>query len=177
MAENLTAEHYANGEPIPHIPVNNALWDSQIQGAWCFYENDENRACPYGKLYNWYVTVDQRNVCPTGWHVPSDLEWTELSNNLGGIAAAGAKMKSAGLEFWLSPNALASNQSGFSGLPGGARWQDGVFFNYGSHGYWWSSSTNLAPNAIGRALWYLDGSIYPQDAGRSYGFSIRCVKD
>lgn len=176
MAENLTVEHYANGDPIPQV-TNNNEWSVLSSGAWCYYANNVINECPYGKLYNWYVTIDARNVCPTGWHVPTAAEWTILAPYLGGVWAAGGKMKSTGTEYWESPNTEATNESGFSGLPGGLRNINGGFDEIRFSGFWWTTAESDNSNAIYRALGFntslLDGYFYY----RISGFSVRCLKD
>jgi uncharacterized protein (TIGR02145 family) len=141
MAENLNTSIYRNGDAIP-TGLSNAEWDSTIntqQGAWAYYNNDASYACPYGKLYNWYACVDARQLCPVGWHVPTDAEWSVLTDYLGGESVSGGKMKTTGL--WSAPNTGATNSSGFSAAPGGARTQVGDCFDCpGDNGYWWSSS-------------------------------------
>jgi uncharacterized protein (TIGR02145 family) len=177
MAENLNTSRYANGDVIPNI-TDNAQWAVQSQGAWCYYENDIQYACPYGKLYNWYVTVDERNVCPTGWHVPSDAEWTVLTTYLGAVEVVGGKMKSTGTEHWLSPNDGATNESGFSGLPGGYRNGTNVYFNYvGYFGFWWSSTDHNDYAAWGRDLRSHNSGVSLYNGGKVDGFSVRCLMD
>ncbi|MFN5628176.1 MAG: fibrobacter succinogenes major paralogous domain-containing protein [Bacteroidota bacterium] len=134
MAENLKSSHYLNGDLIPWV-TNEATWGALTTGAACWYNNDSiTYNCPYGRLYNWYAVTDTRNVCPTGWHVPSDAEWTTLINHIDTNAVggsnnntAGGKMKSTGTQYWPSPNTDATNESGFSGLPGGGRSSNGAF--------------------------------------------------
>ena len=159
MAENLTVEHYANGDLIPNV-TDNAQWGYLSTGAWCYYNNDPQFECPYGKLYNCYTVADPRNVCPTGWHVPTDAEYTILTNYLGGALPVGAKMKSTGLQYWLNPNYAATNESGFSGLPGGNRYNSGTFGLVGYFGYWWSSTEDWTSTAWLRALDYGTGDVY-----------------
>ena len=138
MAENLRTTTYANGDPIPNI-TGNTQWPNLTTGAWVHYGNDSQNENPYGKLYNWYTVDDPRNVCPTGWHVPTDAEYTLLIDYLGGsVAGAGSKMKSTGTQYWSSPNSGATNESGFSGLPGGFRNDVGSFNYIGGYGGWWS---------------------------------------
>lgn len=176
MAENLNTSRYANGDLIPNV-VDNSEWADQTEGAWCYYDNDVQYACPYGKLYNWFVTLDERNVCPTGWHVPTDEEWTELTDYLGGESVAGGKMKSSGTEFWVSPNAGATNESGFSGLPGGARSFIGHFTDFGSFAYWWSSTEIFDYNAWTKLLYYNNDIVYRSSHNKGNGFSVRCLRD
>jgi uncharacterized protein (TIGR02145 family) len=157
MAENLKTSIYRNGQPIA-TNLTNLEWQNTINtqiGAWSYSNNDSQYDCPYGKLYNWYAVADPRNVCPTGWHVPTDAEWSVLINYLDPNAdggnnfsnIAGGELKSTGLQYWLSPNQNATNESGFSGLPAGNRSSDGTFYNIGSYGFWWSSTENGAGSA------------------------------
>jgi uncharacterized protein (TIGR02145 family) len=183
MAENLRTTTYANGDPIQNVTDGNQ-WSVLITGAWAHYNNDNQYENPYGKLYNWYTVADTRNVCPTGWHVPTDAEWSALINYLdpnanGGNTepnTAGGKMKSIGTQLWQSPNLDATNESGFSALPGGQRATDGTFAVLGSFGNWWSSTQETG------AAWYrnivnYDGSAYRSNANFEVGNSIRCLKD
>jgi uncharacterized protein (TIGR02145 family) len=173
MAENLRTTSYANGDPIPNVTVN-TQWQNLTTGAWAHYNNDSQYENPYGKLYNGYTVNDSRNVCPTGWHVPSDAEWTVLSDYLGGEAVAGGKMKSTGTQYWVSPNTDATNESGFSGLPGGSRLVNGSFGIIGFQGYWWSSAEN---GTWTRSLFYNEGIVSRDSSGMIWGFSVRCLKD
>jgi uncharacterized protein (TIGR02145 family) len=178
MAENLRSISYANGDPIQNV-TDNTIWQNLTAGAWAHYNNDNQYENPYGKLYNWYTVADPRNVCPTGWHVPSDAEWTVLSDYLGGGAVAGGKMKSTGTAYWLTPNTGATNESGFSGLPGGYRDDDGIFYFIGNYGVWWSS-TEIAydtSSAWVRGLNYGNGDVGSSSGGKTDGFSVRCLRD
>jgi uncharacterized protein (TIGR02145 family) len=181
MAENLKTSIYRNGEPI-ETNLTDAEWantpNTQI-GAWAFYSNDSQYDCPYGKLYNWYAVADPRHLCPSGWHEPTDGEWTTLLYYLDGESVAGGKMKSTGLQYWISPNNDATNESSFSGLPGGRRANDGVFGNVGYDGYWWSSSEFAANFALYRSLNNYVGNAYQNVFlySKLYGFSVRCLRD
>jgi uncharacterized protein (TIGR02145 family) len=177
MAENLRTTTYANQDPIPNV-TGATQWESLTTGAWVHYNNDNQYENPYGKLYNWYAVADVRNLCPTGWHVPSDAEWTVLSDYLGGEVVAGGKMKSTGTQYWLSPNTDASNESGFSGLPGGLRNNFyGLFTNVGDAGFWWSSTGSSATDALYRDLIYSNGITGRNDGHKQAGFSVRCLRD
>ena len=176
MAENLRTTTYANGDPIPNVTDVNQ-WEDLTTGAWAHYNNDSQYENPYGKLYNWYTVNDPRNVCPTGWHVPTDAEWTVLSDYLGGSAVAGGKMKSTGTQYWSSPNTDATNESGFSGLPGGDRSNGGTFHYIGRFGYWWSSTEGSTNGAWSRSLNYYSGSVDRYDYYERGGFSVRCLRD
>ncbi|MFN4881275.1 MAG: fibrobacter succinogenes major paralogous domain-containing protein, partial [Bacteroidota bacterium] len=177
MAENLKTTIYRNGNPIANV-TDSSQWVNLETGAWCYYNNNSQYDCPYGKLYNWYAVADSRNVCPTGWHVPTDAEWTTLTSFLGGETVAGGKMKSTDLQYWISPNGAATNESGFSGLPGGNRdGLNGYFYGVGYYGYWWSSPESSTTGAWYRYLSYDDGNAYRYGAYKRDGFSVRCLKD
>jgi uncharacterized protein (TIGR02145 family) len=175
MAENLKAVTYRNGDTIPNV-TDDFVWNNLNSGAWSHYENNSNFENPYGKLYNWYVVSDPRNVCPTGWHVPSDSEWTELTDYLGGAAIAGGKMKSINSALWLNPNTNATNESGLSLLPGGGRYSNsfGWITKYGD---WWSTTEIDFGNAYDRNLGYSSGSADKYARLKTDGFSIRCIRD
>jgi uncharacterized protein (TIGR02145 family) len=176
MRENLRTTVYANGDPISNI-TDNVQWVNLTTGAWVHYNNDSQFENPYGKLYNWYTVADQRNVCPTGWHVPNDAEWTVLTNYLGADSVAGGKMKSTGTQYWLSPNTDATNESGFSGLPGGSRFFNGTFNSIGENGLWWSSTEYDTNNAWGRYLGYNGGNVGRYFNYKDLGLSVRCLRD
>ena len=128
----------------------------------------------YGVLYNWPAVMTE-GICPSGWHVPSDGEFTELTDYLGGEGVAGGKMKEAGYDHWYSPNEGATNSSGWTGLPGGDRYCGG-FYNLGHDGYWWSVSES-GSNSWARYLYYYVDDVFRVDRDRHYGFSARCVRD
>jgi uncharacterized protein (TIGR02145 family) len=179
MAENLKTAKYNDGTTIPNV-TDDAQWANLTTGAWSYYNNDAANNAKYGKLYNWYAvsptTNGNKNVCPSGWHVPTDAEWTILTEYLGG-GVAGGKMKEIGTTSWISPNTDATNTSLFTGLPGGSRFSFGFYFNVGLHGYWWSSTENSANNAWYRGLFSLGGDAYRDNDGKSAGFSVRCLRD
>jgi uncharacterized protein (TIGR02145 family) len=176
MSENLRTTNYRNGDPIP-TGLNDATWGSTTSGAYAIYDNDNANDVIYGKLYNWYAVADARAVCPIGWHVPTDGEWTMLTDYLGGEGVAGGKMKTTGTQYWLSPNTAATNESGFSGLPGGSRYYNGGFGNVGSLGYWWSSSEGFTGGAWARILYYDDGGASQSSINKQSGFFVRCIRD
>jgi uncharacterized protein (TIGR02145 family) len=184
MAENLKTSIYRNGEAIANV-TDNTQWAGLTTGAWCYFNNDSQYECPYGKLYNWYAVADPRNVCPTGWHVPTDDEWSVLINYLDPNAdggnnypnIAGGKLKSTGLQYWLSPNQDATNESGFSGLPAGYRSDNGSFSSIGYDGVWWSSTEYGTDYAWYRNLNYGGGDADRGDNDKGFGFSVRCLRD
>lgn len=181
MAENLNTSIYRNGEAIA-TSLNDAGWQNTTSGAWTYYDNDPSYACPYGMLYNWYACVDARQLCPVGWHVPSNEEWTLLKNYLGGDAIGVGKMKTTGTieaenGLWYSPNAEATSSSGFSGAPGGNRDVSGEYFALGSVGFWWSSSEGANSDAFYQLLFYFDSQATGGYNSKNYGFSVRCLRD
>jgi uncharacterized protein (TIGR02145 family) len=176
MQQNLAVTKYRNGDPIP-TGLDNATWQSTTSGAYAIYNNDAANNTTYGKLYNWYAVNDNRGLCPTGWHVPSEAEWTTLATSLGGSSVAGGKMKST--TGWTFPNTGSTNESGFSGLPGGCRYYYGTYGLIGNLGYWWSSTERDSNNAWYRLLFYDYSSINRNDYDnvKPFGFSVRCVRD
>jgi uncharacterized protein (TIGR02145 family) len=176
---NLNVDTYQNGDIIPEVqdPV---IWASLTTGAWCHYNNDPANEAIYGKLYNWYAVNDPRGLAPQGWHIPSDNEFTTLANYLGGATYAGGKMKEEGLCHWNSPNTRATNESGFTGLPGGARiYNTGGFSYLKNFGFFWTS-TEATEYFTDTAFfyWLLVGAAY---LDRSYvskvtGNSVRLIK-
>lgn len=177
MAENLKVTHYRNGDLIPNV-TDSAEWSNLTIGARCYYDNDyDTYAGTYGALYNWYTVVDSRNLCPTGWHVPSDVEWTTLEKYLGGSSIAGGKMKETGTSHWRIPNTGATNESGFTALPGGNRNYIDSFFYIVDFGYWWSSTGYDASNAWYRRLLYVNVEVVRYWYNKKNGFSVRCLKD
>ena len=177
---NLKVSKYRNGDNIPTV-LSNADWQNTTSGAYAIYEEDPANDGLYGKLYNHYAVTDDRGLCPTGWHVPSDEEWTTLEDFLGGSEIAGGKLKSTAQQptpgGWDSPNEGATNSSGFSAPPGGLREGYGDFFNMSFSGCWWSSSVWSASGAWGRSLFYDSSGILRHGNDRTLGFSVRCCRD
>jgi uncharacterized protein (TIGR02145 family) len=180
MAENLKTSKYSDGTPIPNVSEN-MEWSKLSTGAWAYYNNDLQKNTKHGKLYNWYVvnpTINgNKNVCPTGWHIPSNTEWTSLTDYLGGASVAGGKLKDVGYTNWNSPNKEATNSSLFTALPSGIRYPDGSYSYNGELSQWWSNVEFNSGNAYYIAVSYTLGSVdnYPND--KKYGYSIRCLKD
>jgi len=174
MAENLKVTQYRSGETIPNV-TDTTAWGGLTTGAYCFYNNDANNANTYGSLYNWYAFVDSRNIAPEGWHVPDKSEWQTLVDYLGN---AGGKMKETGTEHWNAPNSGATNESGFTALPGGFRWGgDSNFSNMGLNALF-LSTTEKDNNVVWCLM--LDHN-FPEAHWEAYfkrtGFSVRCVRD
>ncbi len=175
MKKNLDVSRYRNGDVIPEV-TDLSTWVNLTTGAWCYYENKSDNGTTYGKLYNWYAVNDPRGLAPAGWHIPSDAEWTSLITFLNGTSVAGTAMKETGTSLWKSPNTGATNSSGWAGLPGGARYDNGLFQSMGFSGSWWSSTSQDA------IAWYREmvfnfGGIARNFYVKRGGFSVRCVRD
>ena len=182
MAENLKTTHYRNGTAIGYPGSDNDAWKNNTEGAYAWYENDISWKDNYGALYNWYAVTSANNLCPTGWHIPANTEWTVLTDYLGGLSAAGGKLKSTATypdphPRWWSPNINATNESGFYGLPGGERDGNGNYTMMGGTAYFWSSTQYLTGIAWLRALPQLNGNAIGATASFATGFSVRCIKD
>jgi uncharacterized protein (TIGR02145 family) len=177
MGENLKTTRYKNGEAIPKV-TNGTEWSNLTAPGYCWYNNNEGTyKNVYGALYNWH-TVNTGKLCPTGWHVPTDAEWTILSTYLGGESVAGGKLKETGTTHWMSPNLGASNESGFTALPGGDRSSSGTFYNIRYQGYWWSSTEGLSmTTAFNRPISNLSWTFYRYNHDKILGFSVRCLRD
>jgi uncharacterized protein (TIGR02145 family) len=176
MAENLNVSFFRNDDPIPEARTNEEWLKAGKEGkpVWCYYENKIENGNKYGKLYNWYAVNDPRGLAPIGWHVSSDAEWRQITDFLGGEDAAGTKMKSS--SGW-NQDGNGTNESGFTGLPGGCRDLNGKFGYIDNIGYWWSSSekdTILAwYRCIDNSSWY----VYRTNYYKQNGLSVRCIKD
>jgi len=194
MKENLKTTTYRNGTAIPNITDANT-WDNLTTGAYVWYDNDISWKDKYGALYNWFTTVDPNGLCPTGWHVPTDDEWTNLTDYIGGTSSPHAnELKSC--RQVNSPLGGGCNTSehprweedtyygnygtddyGYSGLPGGARYSYGVFNDVGSFGIWWSSTEYSSSYAWFRYLGYYFGYVSANSYIKQNGFSVRCLRD
>lgn len=178
MVENLNVSHFRNGEPIPEVKTDTA-WNnagSKHEPAWCYYDNNPSNGEIYGKLYNWYA-VETGNLCPAGWHVPSDADWRTLTDFLGGEDMAGVKMKST--NGWID-NGNGNNECSFSGLPGGARSNLGLFHTIGKYCRLWSCTDYFVwseYNAWLLSLGYEDGRVSRFGLPKLTGMSVRCLKD
>jgi uncharacterized protein (TIGR02145 family) len=176
MAENLKTTKLIDGSAIPLV-TDTTVWSNLITPGYCWYNNDSNTyAQTYGALYNWY-TVETGNLCPTGWHVPTDADWTTLIDYLGGGAFAGGKLKETGTNHWESPNTGATNESGFSALPGGYRNGIGGFYMIGVRGAWWHNNEIDASTAWTLGIHYSDSNVDGLNANKRHGHSVRCMKD
>jgi uncharacterized protein (TIGR02145 family) len=192
---NLNVTKYSDGTPIPQV-TDPTQWDNLTTGAWCYYQNNTANGPIYGKLYNWYAVAGiydaasaanpalRKKLAPTGWHLPSDADWSTLINCLDPSAnggtytnVAGGAMKETGTTHWNIPNSGATNSSGFTGLPAGSRFGYGTFYGIGLSGLWWSSSENDTADAWSRSLSYNIGSALRTNYEKKLGFSVRCLRD
>ena len=173
--KNLDVTTYRNGDKIPQVQDVNA-WEKLTTGAWCYYENKTANGKKYGKLYNWYAVNDPRGLAPKGYHIPTDKEWTKLTDYLGGDSIAGTQMKSTsgwGDNF----DGNGTNTSGFAGLPGGCRYSSGNLEYVGADGNWWSSSEDDTKFAWARYVDDLSGDVSRGNGTKQDGFSVRCLRD
>lgn len=167
MVENLKVTHYRNGDPIPYSSTE------LTNGAFCNYGNNDSIAAIYGRMYNYASVQDARNICPAGWHLPTEAEWSALENVLGGNNTAGGKLKETGDKHWASPNVAATNSSGFIGLPGGNN-GSGNFADLGNYAYFWGDPSST----YSRALLYNYSAISViSNVAPNQFFSARCLKD
>ena len=176
MTTNLDVSTFRNGEPIPQVESPEE-WQSagdNQQAAWCYYDNDVANSAKYGKLYNWFAVNDLRGLAPAGYHIPTDTEWTKLSDYLGGDTATGGKMKNS--SGW-NDKGHGNDSSGFKGLPGGYRNGYGGFHYVGDDGSWWSTSESYGSYAWNRVLSGSNSYLYRSDKFKNCGFSVRCIKD
>ncbi len=182
MAENLKATKLNDGTAIQLITNNNA-WAELTSPGCCWYNNDINNKEQYGVLYNYY-TVETGKLCPDGWHIPTAEEWRILINYLGGSSEAGGKLKKTGTTYWNDPNTGATNETGFTGLPGGFRSQNnGEYYWIKQRAEWWEIGASNPPNEV--SLLYLEydktniqrGYPMPVDKARKRGVSVRCIMD
>jgi uncharacterized protein (TIGR02145 family) len=177
MAENLNTTKFRTGEDIPEV-AGEGEWVSLGNAAYCNPDNDTANAEVYGRLYNWHAATDGRKICPTGWHVPNDNDWATLTEFLGGNDVAGGKLKQTGTELWSSPNADATNESGFNAIPGGVRTgTSGDFAGMGTNASWWSVTQHNDDNAFTWGITSVNGIMAKYFLDKNNGLSIRCVKD
>ena len=178
MAENLKTTRYRNGDTIK--TTENVFLDlsreSRPTYQW-IYRGDSTNVEKYGRLYTWFAVKDTCKLCPEGWHVPDNSEWAVLIDSLGGLSEAGGRLKEEGIDFWLSPNTNATDESEFSARPGGYREYRGTYQLIKFGGYWWSSTEKLSQTALGYQLYYSYKQIKPVEMIKRNGLAVRCVKD
>jgi uncharacterized protein (TIGR02145 family) len=179
MAENLRVMHYRNGDAIPYVTDSQA-WTGLPSGAFCSYDNNTSYVSTYGQLYNWYAAADSRGLAPEGWKIPGEVEWQMLVDHLGGESVAGGKLKGEGASQWNSPNAGATNESGFSAWPGGYRLDDsGTYSSMGEYACFWSSTSWEQNGYFARYLFlhYNYSAAYFGGANKHVGYAVRCIRE
>ncbi|MBU8934345.1 MAG: fibrobacter succinogenes major paralogous domain-containing protein [candidate division Zixibacteria bacterium] len=176
MAENLRVTHYRNGDEINVITDNTGWFETRV-GACCSYNNSDTIIDTYGRIYNSYAVVDSRKIAPAGWHVASDSEWQTLIGFVGDYYTAGGKLKQRGTNHWRSPNTGASDEYGFTALPGGQRMPAGHFDRMEEEAYFWTSSYLNATTVLNTSLSYRSAEILRGGSWPYAGKSVRCVKD
>ena len=175
MAENLKTTKYNDFTTIPNVS-DLSEWLKLTSPAFCWYNNEIGYKNVYGALYNWYAASNAK-LCPLGWRVPTDVEWTTLTNFLGGENMAGGKLKETGYTHWYSPNVGATNETGFTALPGGYKDASGGWGGIRYFGHLWSSSDNLNGKAWQRYMDLGNTIVWRYAYDYQYGFSVRCIKD
>lgn len=176
LAKNLRTTKYNDGSLIP-LTTTSTSWSGLSAGGYCWMNNDSvTYHDPYGALYNWYA-VNTGKLCPSGWHVPNDADWSTLFSFLGGNSVAGTKLKEAGTVHWTSPNDNADNSSGFTGLPGGYRFETGSFYGPGGLGDFWSATQYDSVSGNFIQLYNGAASVSKGLYDKRAGFSVRCLKN
>jgi uncharacterized protein (TIGR02145 family) len=174
--ENLKTTTFSNGNSIPHVS-NGSAWSTLTDPGYCWYNNNDGNKDVYGALYNWYA-VETGNLCPTGWRVPSDDDCLALEKYDGNNESTiGGKLKEEGTEHWTSPNTGATDEWGFTALPGGHRTASGLYDNIRDHGHWWTSTSYSETDAWGRRLQYNEVKTFRFFVNKKTGKSIRCLRD
>ena len=177
MAENLNVSRFRDGTAIP-VVTDNATWQSLESPAVTSYGNDNANDATYGKLYNWYAVGDARGICPDGWRVPHDNDYRVLTDYLDPDGDfSGGRLKAVGTDFWQAPNDGANNSSGFSGLPGGMRFREGMFDHIGRRGTFWTVREDGDFEAYFMTLTYDTPLAYRTRIFKQSGFSCRCIKE
>jgi len=175
MAENLKTTQYSDGQPIPRI-MDGSEWEAGVTGGYCYYNNEFSNKYLYGALYNWNA-VKSGLLCPGGWHVATESEWTILTDYLGGESEAGGKLKETGTTHWESPNTGATNETGITALPGGSRNTNSDFYGIGVSNIWWSATESPGDFAFFHYLSSDEQNIRTFEGSQKNGYSVRCVKD
>jgi uncharacterized protein (TIGR02145 family) len=176
LRENLKVTRFRNGDPISEV-TDGFKWSKRKEAAFCNYDNDPIFAVTFGRLYNWHAVNDSRGICPEGYHVPHDGEWFELTVSLDGEGVAGGKLKEEGTNHWSEPNTGATNESGFTALPGGYRGNKGAFQILDDYCFFWTSTSYDDAMAWSRFLQNDDDAVFRIENYKTFGFSVRCVKD
>jgi uncharacterized protein (TIGR02145 family) len=176
ITTNLNVTHFSNGTPIRHC-ADQFEWTNSITPCYTQYPNQTNLITQAGYLYNFYSVVDEKNVCPLGWRVPNELDWSKFSSYLGGLAIAGGKMKSTSNDHWSNPNIGATNEINFSAIAAGCRYDQGFFNNFNTYAFFWTASELDDNLAWYRSLKYNSDEMIRNFSKKQNGYSIRCMRD
>ena len=178
MKADLKTTRYSNGDSIgTTTPATLDIANEPTPKYQWAYDGNESNAEIYGRLYTWYAATDDRNICPTGWHVPTEADWSTLTTYLAGEYIAGGKLKETGITHWKSPNYGATNESSFTALPGGYRYGNGTFYDIGGTGNWWSSTGISTNNAWCYTMYNNLRNISKHYGKKTNDLSVRCVRD
>jgi len=179
LVENLKTTKYRDGTSIANV-TDDSQWGLLTTGAYCNFKNDLKNGDTYGRLYNWHAVSDVRGICPLGWHVPTDVEWTALMDYLGGRTVAGGKLKEAGSTHWYGQNVFGTNEVGFTALPGDFRPSNGIIiYHLFFSAYFWTSTPVSVTSASAYYNWipYYDKLVTRASTDKKVGYSVRCIKD
>ncbi len=178
MKEDLKTTKFSNGDSISTTtPATLDITNEPTPKYQWAYDGNKSNVEIYGRLYTWYAATDDRNICPTGWHVPTVADWSTLTTYLVSEYVAGGKLKEKGIIHWKSPNTGATNESGFTALPGGYRYGNGTFYDIGVTGNWWSSTEVSTNNAWCYTMYNNLRNVNKHYGKKTNDLSIRCVRD
>jgi uncharacterized protein (TIGR02145 family) len=176
IVEDLKTTRYKDGTPIPNI-IDNDAWNVDIVGSYCWQNHDIANKSIYGALYNWYAVNNIHGLAPTGWRIPTVIDYTTLASYLGGYAIAGGKLKEIGITHWQTPNTGASDLYGFKSVPGGMRMENGTFIMFHQYNCLWTATDFDVNHAYERWLNYQNTIFLDSGGGKSRGYSVRCMRD
>ena len=176
LISNLRATAFNDGTELAMI-TDNEIWSTTSSPSYCFYQNNPTNSDTYGNLYNFFVISADKNICPIGWRVPTELDWSELISSLGGLGLAGGKLKFEGFDFWSTPNTDATNEIHFDALPNGCRYSGGFFNNLNYYSFLWTASELDTTFAWFRSLKYDNGTAVRNFSKKQSGYGIRCMRN
>lgn len=178
LRENLRTTLYNNGDPIETTATANV----NISGVtnpkyqWLYFNGADPVGAGIGLLYTWHSIMDNRGICPPGFRVPSEEDWTQLATFLGGTGSAGGKLKQIGTGLWNPPNTGATNEAKFNGIPAGSRIAEGSFSGLGTTGLHWTSTTINSETVIAFTLSNQSSVLASSIQNKKSGLSCRCIK-